>query len=220
MNKLSQEAKILLGIAIATVLLVTVAIFFLSKDVSPSTPAGASANLETLTKNALHTVKAENAKVTVTEFADYQCPACAGANPALNQIKKNYEGRVSFVYRHFPLAQHPHAWRAIYAAEAAGEQGKFWEMSTLLYEKQSEWSLLDNPQQYFVTLAQQLQLDTQAFSEAAISKKYDPQIQTDLTDARSLNVNSTPTIYINTRKFSSPVTVQNLQNAIEQELSK
>lgn len=85
----------------------------------------------------------ENASVTLIEYADFQCPACASYAPVVEQLEENYGDRVRFVFRHFPLISiHKNAYAASVATEAAGAQGKFWEMHDLLFERQSEWSRL------------------------------------------------------------------------------
>src|SRR5581483_190972 len=100
-----------------------------------------------LTRNANHKITSTNTKVTIIEFADFQCPACGQAHPALKQILEEYKGKVTFIYRHFPLPQHQNAILAAKASEAAGEQGKFWEMHDMLYEKQNEWSESNNAEE-------------------------------------------------------------------------
>lgn len=90
--------------------------------------------------NPEHTKGAENPKVIVVEFSDFQCPACAGFTPFINQVLSEYPENAALEYRHFPLPKHPSADEASRAAEAAAVQGKFWEMHDLLFERQSDWS--------------------------------------------------------------------------------
>jgi len=121
--------------------------------------SGSFANLEELISNAIgsntqgsiditiseadHTKGNPDAAVKLVEYGDYQCPACAGVNPAVNQVIENMGEDIMLVYRHFPLVNiHPNALAAAYAAEAAAIQGKFWEMHDKLYENQQEWSSL------------------------------------------------------------------------------
>lgn len=87
-----------------------------------------------------HTKGASSPKVLIVEFSDFQCPACAGFTPFINQILADYPEDVAFQYRHFPLSMHPSADEAAQAAEAAAAQGKFWEMHDLLFERQNDWS--------------------------------------------------------------------------------
>lgn len=88
-----------------------------------------------------HTKGSENPKVIIVEFSDFQCPACAGFTPFMEQVLNDYPENVALQYRHFPLDMiHPYADAAARAAEAAAAQGKFWEMHDLLFERQQDWS--------------------------------------------------------------------------------
>jgi len=87
-----------------------------------------------------HTKGAESPKVLIVEFSDFQCPACASFTPFVSQIIADYPSDVAVHYRHFPLPMHPSADEAARAAEAAAEQGKFWEMHDILFERQNDWS--------------------------------------------------------------------------------
>lgn len=84
----------------------------------------------------------QNAKITIVEYSDFQCPYCERSFPVMNQILDDYRGKVKLVYKHLPLSFHPNAQQAAEAAECAGEQNKFWEYHDLLFEKQQEWSPL------------------------------------------------------------------------------
>jgi protein-disulfide isomerase len=97
-----------------------------------------------LVKGDSHMTGQTNAKVTFVEFGDYQCPACALVAPMIKNVLSEYKDNkdVNFVYRHYPLPQHTNAVPAAMAAEAAGEQGKYWEMHDRLYENQKDWERL------------------------------------------------------------------------------
>ena len=93
-----------------------------------------------------HVRGVESAPVTLEEFGDFECPPCGGLYPILKDIEREYGDRLRVVFRQYPLSQiHKHAYDAARAAEAAGVQGKFWEMHDLLYEKQSEWTVAPDP---------------------------------------------------------------------------
>lgn len=215
MKSMSTETKVLGIIGIITAILVFGGVFFLSKGNSgqSSQSAGTTANMATLTANASHSKTFSDAKVTITEFADYQCPACAMYYPQIKQIQKEYDGKINFYYRHFPLPQHGFARTAIKAAEAAGEQNKFWEMSELLYTRQESWT--QNPTESFMSYAKELGLDEKAFAEMLNSSKYDGRIEQDLKDANAVGVDSTPTIFINDKKMTTAPTVTNLKKEID-----
>lgn len=160
--------------------------------------------------------------INVVEFADYQCPACGFESPVLKKIAEDYNGQVNVVFRNFPLPQHDNALLAALAAEAAGEQGKFWEMNHKIYENQKNWitpeggvstakdtSPIANvapvtgtatAYQLFMGYAQELGLNMDQFKQAVDSQKYLSKIQKDQKDGEAANINSTPTIFINGKK--------------------
>lgn len=212
---MTQELKVLIGIGIATLALLAGAVWALSR----SAPAS-QVDINLLTQNAIHKIGKLDSKVVVTEFADYQCPACAIYNPLIKQLVQDYKDRVLFTYRHFPLPQHIQAIPAINAAEAAGEQGKFWEMSAILYDKQLEWSEKPDPKDIFLQFAQELKLDVDAFTKAYSANKYQDIIQKDLQDAKSAGVSSTPTIFINNSKFTKPLSYQSFKEELDRLLSQ
>lgn len=210
---MTQEAKVTLGIISITVAILIGAVFFLSggKEVRQEMQ---SVDVSILTRNVKHTIQAPSAKVTIVEFGDYQCPACGNAHPVMKQILEEYKGQVAFVYRHFPLPQHNNAVVAAKASEAAGEQGKFWEMHDLLYTRQSEWSEESNPSEIFKAYAKELELDTELFAKNISGDAYKETIEQDKNDGIQLGVNSTPTIFINNKKLIGPASYENIKRRV------
>ncbi len=144
--------------------------------------------------------KADSKNILV-EYSDLQCPACKGFNSFLADLEKTATPNAALVFRHFPLYQiHPNAFMASYAAEAAGLQGKFWEMESALYDKQSEWSALPNPKEYFVKLAGSLELDIEKFTKDMDSQSVKDRVQADVSEAERIGINSTPTFILNGKK--------------------
>jgi len=138
-----------------------------------------------------------NAKVTVVEFTDYECPSCGNFQPVMEEIMKEYGDRVKFVIRDYPLTQlHAHAEKAAEAAEAAREQGKYWEYSALLFKNQKELEPED-----LVKYAAQVGLDVPKFQQGLLSGKYAEKIQTDIQDGYKIGVNGTPTVFINGKRL-------------------
>ncbi len=139
------------------------------------------------------------AKVTVVEFGDYECPACASYHPLVKQLIVEYGSNpdFNFVFRNFPLPMHKHAEIASEAAEAARAQGKFWEMQDLLYTKQSEWSKKPDPVEDFLGYAAALNLDTARFKSDLDNRTYRALVQSDVTDGNALNVQATPSFFVN-----------------------
>ena len=150
--------------------------------------------------------------VTLVEFSDFQCPACQAVHLPLKQILAKYEGKVTLVYRNFPLTSiHKNAQAAAQAAEAAYLQGKFWEWHNLVFEKQSEWSGLTDPREKFSEYAQSLGMDVQQFATDAESQGAKNIVAGDLLAATRYGLNGTPTFFINGVKTEF--------NQIEQKLS-
>lgn len=142
-------------------------------------------------------------KVLLVEYADFQCPGCKSFHSILTQFENDPEIKknVTFVFRHFPLTIHKNAILAARAAEAAGEQGKFWEMADLLYQGQESWGGLGNPTDHFTKLAQQLKLDTEKFQNDMASKEIQKRIDADIASGYRVQVNSTPTFFLQGKKL-------------------
>ena len=135
---------------------------------------------------------AVNAPVTVVEFTDFQCPACAAMHPVLDEVLKSYGDKVRFVVRDFPLNQHQNARKAAEAADAANAQGKFFEYIAILFQHQSA---LDVPS--LKKYASDLGLDRAKFDAALDRGVYAAEVKHDMEDGEIYGVGSTPTIFIN-----------------------
>ncbi|MFA5991340.1 MAG: DsbA family protein [Candidatus Doudnabacteria bacterium] len=161
-----------------------------------------------------------NAKNTLLAYEDYQCPSCALTADTFKQMSEQLPD-TKFVFRYFPLYQiHPNAVVSAYAAEAAGEQGKYWEMHNLLFKKQNDWSSLVDPLDYFVGLAKEAGVaNLEQFKTAITSKKFKDRIQKDLVESLGLSVPGTPTIYFNGKVIKND-SLENMKKEAEQYLSK
>lgn len=139
------------------------------------------------------------ALVTVEEFADYQCPTCAATHPLMNEVKSLYGSRIKFIYRNFPLAipAHDKTYDASVAAEAAGLQGKFWDMQNLLFTNQQVWTANPGYKQIWNEYAQKLGIDVTKFQNDMAGLAAKLRVDEDLKRGRALNINSTPTIFVN-----------------------
>jgi protein-disulfide isomerase len=154
------------------------------------------------------------APVVLVEYADYECPYCQQAQPALTKLEDAYKGKIAFVFKDMPLPMHTHAQKAAEASRCAAAQGKYWEYHDLLFtEKQ-----LDLPG--LTAAAKQLHLDEQAFNKCLDSGASVPEIRASSTEAQALGVQGTPTIFINGKYFSSALSFEKLQAAVEEELHK
>lgn len=137
-------------------------------------------------------------EVVLVEFSDFQCPACQSVQEPLKQILKKFDGKVTFVYRHFPLISiHKNAMMAAYAAEAADLQGKFWEFHDMLFEKQSEWSGLSDPRDKFGEYVAQIEIDIDKFKSDLESQVVKDRVAVDLLATTRYRLSGTPTFFVN-----------------------
>ena len=147
-----------------------------------------------------------DSKVVLVEYGDFQCPSCGGAYQPVKDAVEEYKDDVAFIFRNFPLTTiHPNARAAAAAAEAAGLQGKYWEMHDQLYETQSEWENLSGTQRtdIFTSYAKNLGLDAAKFTTDLASSAVNSKISFDQAIGNKLGVNSTPTFYLNGEKLSA-----------------
>lgn len=141
-----------------------------------------------------------NARVHIEEFGDFQCPPCAAFHPMLEKLEKEFPKDLRVTFRNFPLPNHQHALRAASAAEAAGLQGKFWEMHKLIYEHQTEWKDQFDVRPVFEGYAQQIGLDIARFNRDLGGPTVQQRILQDQARAKSLGVGGTPTVFLNNRE--------------------
>lgn len=142
----------------------------------------------------------EKAKVIIYEYSDFECPACKLFQPIVKNLKEKYKEDIAIVYRHFPLIEiHPRAFSASQAAEAAGKQGKFWEMHDLLFLRQEEWKNSKDHKELFLKYAQEINLDLKKFEEDYESQEVKNKILMERNEALSLGLNGTPSFFVNNR---------------------
>jgi protein-disulfide isomerase len=140
-----------------------------------------------------------DAPVTLEEFGDFQCPPCGQFAVFVEELLKEYDSRLRVVFRNFPLPVHEHAREAALAAEAAGFQGKFWEMHDTLYREQLAWSKAPNTRELFESYAGTLGLDLEQFKKDMESDKARGRVDSDHALGDFLGVKVTPTLFINNR---------------------
>jgi protein-disulfide isomerase len=143
------------------------------------------------------------AGVTLVEYGDYECPFCGQYYPIVKQVQAEFNQQITFQFRNFPLTSiHPNAFAGARAAEAAGLQNKFWEMHDLLYEQQTQWSTGSNPTPSFNQYAQALGLNVTQFKADYASTKVNNLINADMAAGTKLNVNATPTFYLDGKQIN------------------
>lgn len=165
----------------------------------------------------------ENGKVILVEYGDYQCPSCSGAYAGVNSLMDEYPEGVVFVFRNFPLTSiHPNAKAAAAVAEAAGQQGKYWEMHDLLYQNQNDWSSLDANKRtdLFKQYAATLELDMDTFNTDIASKAISQKISFDIALGKAASVAATPTFFLNGEKVDDSVSTSLVQGDLSQMKAK
>lgn len=207
MKKLQNYLKTTEGLFVFGVGIVVVALFGYYLFAVPSTTNDKVEDISILKTD--HVRGAANGTVTLVGFGDYQCPACAAYEPLVKQVIEDNKTILKFVFKNFPLTQiHSNAMIGAKAAEAAGMQGKFWEMHDMLYEKQREWSLGMNARDIIMSYAATLKLDTNKFSNDMNSKAVEEKILAETREAMKLEVPGTPTFFLNGKRIESPSSLE------------
>ena len=152
---------------------------------------------------SIHVRGNPNALVTLEEFGDFECPSCKNLATFLDQMVKEYHPRVRLIFRNFPLAMHQHAREAALAAEAAGLQGRYWEMHDTLYREQPVWSSSSDVRTLFISYAESLGLDLQQFKRDMESEKVRARIESDQVRAKSLGVQTAPSLFVDKREMGA-----------------
>lgn len=227
-----KEVKILGAIALAVVIAAIVgANYYRSSVQNERVTTGNSnsnkgtINTETLVRPDSPTLGAADAKVTVVEFLDPECEACAAFAPVVKKLLKDYDGKIRLVVRYMPL--HPNSLSAATFTEAAGEQGKYWQAQEMLFKKQPEWGtkhgapsgLKADADSYFKEYAMELGLDLNKMDDAFAENRYQAKIQRDLKDGQALGVRQTPTFFVNGRRLAR-FSEADLRALIDEELKR
>ncbi|MEI8249137.1 MAG: thioredoxin domain-containing protein [Candidatus Taylorbacteria bacterium] len=147
-----------------------------------------------------------DAKVTLIEYSDFQCPKCGMYYPVIEKVFAESSTTLRMVYRHFPLPQHQNARLAAAASEAASNQGKFWDMYSLIFANQSEWSTFSDvkARETFQGYATKIGLDIAMYTKDLDSDAVKAQIDADQADGEKIGVNSTPTFFVNGKAIVNP----------------
>src|SRR3954470_19216732 len=162
-----------------------------------------------------------NAKVTLDEYGDYQCPPCGALFPELKILEKDYGDEVRFVFHQYPLSIHKHAEEAAHAAEAAALQNHFWEMHDMIYQNQLSWSVADDVRPVFLQYARMLGLDVDRFTRDMDGPEVAQRVKTDMARGQAQGVQGTPTLFINGRQLKPEVmTDEGLRMALDYMLGK
>ncbi|MFH1218592.1 MAG: thioredoxin domain-containing protein [Candidatus Peregrinibacteria bacterium] len=188
---------------ISVALAIWISIFVIIKIVSSPTEYG---DIKPIQKSD-HTLG--SGPIELIEYSDYQCPACAGFHYMVKDILAEFGNYITFAYRHFPLKTiHPNSTLASQAAEAAGYQGKFFEMSDLLFINQKEWGYQSESdiRKTFTTYASTLGLDLEKFLNDMTAKDTESTVSTSYNKAMQAGLSSTPSFFLNGKKVQNPRT--------------
>jgi len=162
-----------------------------------------------------HTKGGDNALVTIVAWSDFQCPYCSRVNPTMEQLTKEYGDDLRVAFKHNPLGFHPRAKPAALAAEAAGRQGKFWEMHDKLFANQKE--LTD---ENFIAWAGEIGLDVEKFKKDMADPALDKKATAHQQQGMTVGARGTPAFFVNGRFLSGAQPVDNFKKLIDEEMKK
>ncbi|CAM3140661.1 DsbA family protein [Stackebrandtia soli] len=190
---MSLNTKLTIGLVAFLAVVVTAVLVFTDK-----TPEAVAADAR-LVRADSHTLStAEDEKVTIVEFLDFECEACGALYPSTERILTEYDGRITFVVRYFPLPGHANGEPAARAVEAAAAQGKFDEMYRMMFENQASWGERQTSQEsVFLGFAEELDLDLAEFEATMNDPATADRVAKDVSDGMDLNVTGTPTLFLN-----------------------
>ncbi len=169
-----------------------------------------------------HVRNGRDKKVTLIEYGDFQCPSCGAYYPIVKSLEEQFGEQVTFVFRHYPIISiHPNAFSAARAAEAAGNQGKFFEMHDKLYESQNYWGQASaNQQALFEDYAKALGLDMVKFKADYVSESVADRINRDVSSAKQFNITGTPTFILNGNKIENPANLEAFTKVLNEAITK
>ncbi|MPY77297.1 MAG: thioredoxin domain-containing protein [Actinophytocola sp.] len=206
------SANVLLTVGVVVVAIIVLGGVLLSGDDEPQGAATVPSDV-LVDENSHRLTDAGDDSVTVVEFLDFQCPACAGYYRNITvDVERDYGDRITFVVRNFPLDNHPLALSAAKAAEAAGMQGKYAEMYHALYDNYEQWAVTedaaeisddeDRARAAFDRFAEEIGLDLERFHTDMDSDAVAKRIEADKADAEKAEVTGTPTLFVNGERFT------------------
>lgn len=199
--------------AIGAILVLLFAYYFYASQAHPTT-SEETFDISVTEKD--HVRGAKDGKLTLVEFGDFQCPACGAYEPIVRQVVADNKDVLKVSFKHFPLMQiHRNALLAAKASEAAGVQGKFWEMHDILYDKQEEWSGSLAAGDFFLTYATTLNLNTAQFKKDLESKAIEDKILAEMREGVRLDVQGTPTFFLNGKKLENVRDLASFNKAIK-----
>lgn len=222
---MTKEVRNLAGIAVIVLVIGIVGYFLYNQSVQTSEPIDKNTN-EAMIREDSPTLGPENAKVTIVEFLDPECESCATFAPAVKRVMKEFEGNVRLVVRYMPY--HRNSRVAASYLEAAGEQGKYWEMMDKMFENQDQWGEIHGPGPHpvrpepitlFEKWAGELGMNIEQLRTSSQEKKHIEKVDRDAADGRKLGVKGTPTFFVNGRRLHR-LDADALRAMVEMEIKK
>jgi protein-disulfide isomerase len=200
----ARKVRIVLWILLAAVVsagLIWYAVFTATKPDPAALQPVVDAQVIREDSHRLTTPAAEKAQLV--EFLDFECESCRAAEPLVQELKKEYGDRITFVHRYFPLPSHKNSGQAALAVEAAAQQGKYEQMAAKMFETQPQWGeKQDFQSSLFRTFAEELGLDMEKYDAAMAAEETKERIRKDITDGRALGVTGTPTFFLDGQKLT------------------
>ena len=220
--------KFVLSIIVATILILVGAVFFFSKmDSSSSSDSNSSTPVSQENQKLLEVVSDDyikgnkDASVTIVEYLDFECEACGAYYPLVKQLAEEFKNDVRFVNRYFPLPGHKNGLPAALAVEAAGKQGKYWEMHNILFDNQKTWGEKQSPDpSIFEGYAKQIGLNMEQFKKDVSSNEVKERVNRDKNSGTKLGVSGTPTFFLNGEKIPNPKTPEDFKTFINAAILK
>lgn len=219
-NNMKPETKITIGIIAVSLILLLAVSYSFRNDTQKETEIvkNSVADKALLIREDSKIKGPANAKVVLVEFTDFECEACAAAHPILQKILKEYDGKIQFVFRNFP--NHYNSMLAAKSAEAAAQEGKFWQMHDKLLENQLEWGEKQVPvTEAFIKYAKEIGINVPTFTDLISGKTFEEKILRDKKDGTSLGVRATPTFFLNGKKLEGIPPYEDLKKMIDKELA-
>jgi len=214
---MTKQTKIALLVGLVAVLAFAAVVAV--QNLTGSEPADAAERQNITVRADSHRLDtADDGKVTLVEFLDFECESCRAAYPFVEQLREQYAGEVTFVLRYFPIPSHTNANNAAYAVESAARQGKLEEMYRRMYDTQAEWGeSQDSKAALFRTFAEDLGLDMAQYDADVASPEVAARVRKDVDDGVRLGVTGTPSFYLNGEPLT-PSTTDEFVEAIDEAL--
>lgn len=201
--------------AFVVVLLLVALIYVFVNRSEPTSPAEDGNGPQVMRESSHVLDDGGDSAVTVVEFLDFECEACGAFYPIVEELRKKYDGQITYVIRYFPLPGHFNSKNAALAAEASAQQGRLEDMYQRLFETQAEWGeAQESRADLFRSFAEELGLDMTAFDDAVASAATAERVDLDFVEGQQLGINSTPTFFVDGKSLTLE-TLSDLEEAIE-----